>query len=352
MSELLSNVKNAGICVLVGGAGLAGYNIYKELRYGDCPPLNPLKCFDDMGKQHSVSTGAFTDKKFESEDLTSTVSFLVTGEVTVKIANADPSKPSKMDYDVSPLNNPNAWPGVDRTTYWGKDGKAATAQYNPCVKLTDDKNRGEVARDATGLTAEQQAQTGPSGGLAYHIKTEPLPGPNQGKITSVEVDSAVLDVCFPRIPNTPDNAQMYTVSNPHPNSPQVDFPSNEANTFRWMNDSIVIADVQAGACPEAVTDTAAVEQQIKTLVLGQIVAKKPALQGGLTLDMINFTLQPPSVRKAYYDQVLADTIQKMKDQKETLPDGKGETFKLSGKEFGELQVQECKATQAPVVEAA
>ncbi|HTE22878.1 MAG TPA: hypothetical protein VK674_07645 [Candidatus Limnocylindria bacterium] len=349
--------KIAGAAVLVGGGLFMGYGALQDaeclgetIGMGAGDP-NLLACAPEFSLgQQTPAHAEFGDLNVQAHELTGKAEILSLGEVTILIGGDR----STFDWDDPQLIDS---PDIDATLYWNRDGdKTTSVLFNPCIKLSDDYEEGinpnavsEIGADGTAVEP-----SGPAGTVEYAVDVVDTParaeqtGKPIGTPLSVRVNAGILDSCFGRIPNTPENNSVWAPD--HDN--QTQFGGAEEATFRWQQNQLILHYALREACGESELNMDAVEQRVAEAVIGDIVLRpdvnieETQLRQLWEGDEFDVMIQPPDVRREFYEKQFEDVKDQIADMKESFPDEDGDTHSLEKPDFGSFEVTECKADVA------
>lgn len=341
-SSFLQRAKMSAVGVGVAVAGLAIYNNFDNLP--ECvksPGWDACMPDADIGRQAAADTdiGDF-EKVFE--DQTGTVAVQTFGEVAIGIGGTK----STLDYDEKSL-----WDfagDVDATMYWNRRGDSVQKiLYNPCIRTDEDYSNagGELPKTIDGKNPGAEPRQAPSSVLNYKIDVVER-GDNAGKVSGVTVNSGVLDTCYVRMDEGPENYLNFTYNG----SNQTSVGTHEDATFRWMVNSLALAYAKAEACPEEVVDMEAVREKIARTVLGDAVAAYPELAQELAKahdeGKFDVKILSPQFRSSYYRKQLAKLAKEIDNRERSFPNERqdNETYPMNAS-IGGFKVTKCSVSE-------
>lgn len=329
-------IRHHGGALMVGALVLGGV-AYVAYKAPEC--LKAVSQISDKSVSEACLTfgnpnseASFSQLTIVKEEVTGDTKINVYGQVSALVGS---DKPSEFKYEGGFLDE---WPGIpDGVMRWNPDNKTEQVDYNVClVGNQSDK----VMLDAP--KGSKEGEQSRQAGITYTIETDPLGNP-----TKLKIKAGYLDVCFPRIAVTPENAAMWTGVEGTKFNIDPHFDGGVENTFRYMQERLIMAYVPAAACPDKLVNMDALKESIATEVIGSIYRKKKISRA--VLDKISdehlyeVTLGTPAERQAAYKKAYEDTRNEISNMKRSNPDHNGDTHPLEKPKFADLVVKECAA---------
>jgi len=331
--------------LLLGGLYAAGGIVSRMFdEVPDCIFPNPFSCAAELSEDHPQKT-EYGGMDVVAEEVSGTASYITYGEVRVSVDGEQ----STADFD-----NPDWWEDfagdVDATMYaFSEEGQVMTLVYNPCIKKSDDYSGTTTdinpSEDKNSVGGEQPAGS-PSGSLSYEVAFHQS-GPEVGTVQSVSVDAGILDACFMRIEETPENAAVFNYDNDN----QTQFGDAQDITFRYDVRKLATLYAASEACPENVIDLEAVRDDLARTALGDMSAEHPEqatlFANAYNQGLFEVSVDGPENRRVLRTAEFNEFIAEVKARDETLPDAQGNTWGMITPEFGNFVVGSCGQTVQP-----